>query len=668
MGCPVQIHATFSQVAPQKHALIIGISQYQHYLPLNTERDVEIARQIIKNQGFDGIVTVLENEQATHENVITAIETLTSKINKGDLVYIHYSGHGGQMTDNNIDEIDGYDEFFVLYDTEDYDAENPCNDSGENCKGIRDDEMNRYLIALREILGPAGHVMMILDSCFSGTATRDPAPSSPKPRGLLEPFGSSQNHEENKKEESRTADFTETNRFSQEALASLVVISATTQQQLNFETRDDDRNAVGPLSLALARSLSKVDEQHTYSALFDHIKAEMRSIAPYQMPQIEGAVSTRVFSGTFIEEQPYFRPLSIEGDSTLILDGGYIEGLREDTRVVLHTSNTASLQNAGEVLARGNIIESTLNESILKLDREASEALLVARAFVVSFGFGETRLTVQTNEESIISAIKDLSFVDVIESQADLLMDIIPPDVGQARGKVSIHSGDGLYRVGSPIDMEDKDWEHRIRIRLNAYANNKAVREINLGGSITLGLEESFRRLNVLGDSTIETEKPMLTFNQIERSWEIEPRGCFYFKVSNNSQYGVYIIILSLAPDGRLQEYFPPPKMPKEEYYINAGTSKVFSPQPLYCLDPESTGGMNSSKSIVEYKLFASTENPLDFSAIAFDPNADDELLTRRSTDKPLDIIRRSKDLVSRDLDKPLEETYTHSVKLTFKE
>ena len=41
---------------------------------------------------------------------------LIDRVQRGDIAYFHYSGHGQQIADDNGDEADGYDETLVAID------------------------------------------------------------------------------------------------------------------------------------------------------------------------------------------------------------------------------------------------------------------------------------------------------------------------------------------------------------------------------------------------------------------------------------------------------------------------------------------------------------------------------------------------------------------------
>ena len=95
----------------QKHALLIGISDYStsglSSLP-GAVNDIKATSKVLQeNLGFqeDNIVALLD-EQATHTAVIAALKKLDKRVEPGDFVYIHYSGHGSHVPDLNGDVLD----------------------------------------------------------------------------------------------------------------------------------------------------------------------------------------------------------------------------------------------------------------------------------------------------------------------------------------------------------------------------------------------------------------------------------------------------------------------------------------------------------------------------------------------------------------------------------
>ena len=66
------------------------------------EQDANDMAAIARKQKF--AASMLLNEQATADAVKVAISTAAGKLKSGDTFLLTYSGHGGQVPDNNGDE------------------------------------------------------------------------------------------------------------------------------------------------------------------------------------------------------------------------------------------------------------------------------------------------------------------------------------------------------------------------------------------------------------------------------------------------------------------------------------------------------------------------------------------------------------------------------------
>jgi uncharacterized caspase-like protein len=142
-----------------KRALLIGINRYVAVPSLKgAVNDVMTMKEVlIQRWGFDAAnIAMLIDEQATRDHMMAALETIVRDSNSEDTVYIHYSGHGSQVQDLNGDEEDGLDETLV-----------PQNGRTPGVRDIVDDELAELLAKLR-----SRNVLIVLDSCHSGTATR----------------------------------------------------------------------------------------------------------------------------------------------------------------------------------------------------------------------------------------------------------------------------------------------------------------------------------------------------------------------------------------------------------------------------------------------------------------------------------------------------------------
>jgi len=113
------------------------------------EADAEDMHAIARKQKFS--TTLLKTNAATREAVIANIRAAARTLVKGDIFFLSYSGHGGQVPDLNGDEYDLQDETWCLYDGQLIDDELRLL-WGEFVKGVR--------------------VLVLSDSCHSGTVTK----------------------------------------------------------------------------------------------------------------------------------------------------------------------------------------------------------------------------------------------------------------------------------------------------------------------------------------------------------------------------------------------------------------------------------------------------------------------------------------------------------------
>ena len=159
---------SLSVTAQTKRALVIGLGEQQDkaWNKINGDKDVPFVQAMLKNAGFIS-VTTLVNRQATKIGIVGAFKRMTASCKHGDVVYIHYSGHGQQMTDVHNDEKDGLDECWIPYDA--------CRKASATYHGekhLTDDELNVYLNAIRNKIGAKGKLLVVIDACHSGDGTR----------------------------------------------------------------------------------------------------------------------------------------------------------------------------------------------------------------------------------------------------------------------------------------------------------------------------------------------------------------------------------------------------------------------------------------------------------------------------------------------------------------
>lgn len=72
---------------------------------INGDKDVVYVEAMLKAAKYKEVnITRLVNGQATKNGIVKAFKGLVSQCKVGDIVYVHYSGHGQQMKDVHNDE------------------------------------------------------------------------------------------------------------------------------------------------------------------------------------------------------------------------------------------------------------------------------------------------------------------------------------------------------------------------------------------------------------------------------------------------------------------------------------------------------------------------------------------------------------------------------------
>ena len=180
--------------------------------------------------GFENknIVT-LRNSEATFSRIIAGLSSLEEELKTDDVVYIHFSGHGQQITDFDSDEKDGYDEAWIPYDA----LQEPTPYyNGEF--HLTDDILNNILHKLKEKVGKNGKIIVVADACHSGTSTRDITDDSII-RGSSAKFISTSNK----------------NTIKNERSTEWITISACADNEVNRQCRIGNSTSYGSLSYAL---------------------------------------------------------------------------------------------------------------------------------------------------------------------------------------------------------------------------------------------------------------------------------------------------------------------------------------------------------------------------------------------------------------------------------
>lgn len=175
LGVPASVPS--STRPPQRRALTIGIN----YLSLpdgqgrlsgcinDSETIISVLKEVFR---FDDTqICRLRDDRAnmmpTKANILASMQWLTQGAASGDELFLHYSGHGGQVKDTSGDEVSGMDDTLI-----------PCD--FQSAGQITDDELYSLVV---EHLPKGCRLWVVLDCCHSGTALDLPYKAQLSPDG-----------------------------------------------------------------------------------------------------------------------------------------------------------------------------------------------------------------------------------------------------------------------------------------------------------------------------------------------------------------------------------------------------------------------------------------------------------------------------------------------------
>ncbi|MBN2013526.1 caspase family protein [candidate division KSB1 bacterium] len=233
-----------------KKALNIGINNYPGSANdlqgcVNDADDWAKRLQVL---GFE--TEILVDKKATIATVKNKMKNLITSATAGDVVVVSYSGHGTNVYDTSGDEPDYYDEALYLYDGV-----------------LLDDDISDIIRQAQSDVS----IVVILDSCFSGTATRLAKLNTHIPRFI------------------KTADIppTATKRrdFLSEDDMVEILISGCSDNEYSYDAYLNNRYNGAFTYYAL----SVMQDDQTYDSFFTALRKVLPSDEFPQTPQLEGS-------------------------------------------------------------------------------------------------------------------------------------------------------------------------------------------------------------------------------------------------------------------------------------------------------------------------------------------------------------------------------------------
>jgi len=533
----------------EKYAVIIAVGDYPAktgWAPISSGNDVPLIKSTLLAQGFsEGNIKILLNEAATREGIMTALKELSGKIGSGDIVVVHYSGHGQQIYDQNFEEIDGLDEAIVPYDAW---VRYTHNYKGE--RHIRDDEIGNILVDFRNKLGKDGQLLMLLDSCHSGSATR-----GGKARGSASAFVPEGWEEGKADAENSGSDMFEKSKVAEDA-APFILISGASANELNYEYEGK-----GSLSYSFAKAMNELGSGFTYRQLYSKIASVMNTISPNQTPTIEGDQDYLLFKGEYVKQQPYFEAAKVLRRDVLKMQAGKLHGIFENTTVNVLPAGTTKV-TPDKILSTGTVVLSKYNESNIQLDKPLPDQNEKNYwIFIKDKSYGDIQLKVFFDEtvksstvaKEISNFLSEKKLGEVVEDT--LLSDVIIAQKGQ---NYLMYATNDLAEVGSAHKSRGNAAVEELQEKLFNFAQGQYLKNLNLDNS---EYEFSFRILPLEYDLVTETFGDTLP-----TSASINGDGMFavrpgqdhaVLEVTNHSENPIYFSIIEINTQGEINPFLP---------------------------------------------------------------------------------------------------------------
>lgn len=164
----------------QSHALLVGIDKYQTVPHLSgAVADAVELKKLLHKHGIHN-TTLLLDDQANKQSIITTLKTIAHTIKKGDNFYMFFSGHGTSLDDKALKPLFDKDRK-LLRDMENSGALLPYDFDKESASrsliiGSRD-----LRPLFEQIDGKGVSSLVVFDACFSGRTYRS-IPSKQKQR------------------------------------------------------------------------------------------------------------------------------------------------------------------------------------------------------------------------------------------------------------------------------------------------------------------------------------------------------------------------------------------------------------------------------------------------------------------------------------------------------
>ncbi|HEX5187234.1 MAG TPA: caspase family protein, partial [Nitrososphaeraceae archaeon] len=409
----------------------------------------------------------------TYSNIINAFTTLTEKAQKGDQVYIHYSGHGGRTPTHipKIKGINGLDETLV-----------PIDIGNASTRYVRDTEIAKLI---ERMLEKGLVVTMVLDSCHSGGATRGKGGAVARGINIIDTtqrpqdsmVASIEELENTWKNLDKSSHTTADDNYTKSMgnarslqvgssgwlpqIKGYVLLAACRPSESAYEYSFEGNERNGALTYWLLKSLSMLDRETTFKQLHDRIIAKIHSQFPLQTPMLEGDGNRKVFGFNFANIVYAVNVMQVDlNKKRILLNTGQVHGIRKGAKFAIYPTGLTDFSKVEKRLAIVEIDERGSTNSWGKIITDFNKGVIEAGAQAVLIDPVDLNLKkrinlVGTNSDLDSSTKKRyreaIDFVKekILEISKESFLELTTPESNNADFQVAINEK-GEYEIWDP--------------------------------------------------------------------------------------------------------------------------------------------------------------------------------------------------------------------------
>jgi hypothetical protein len=295
-------------------------------LKIPPEKIARLTSPLPDNNSLGDVRSARKEIPPTYQNIVNAFHSITESAKTGDLVYIHYSGHGGRAKTiyPDLKGAGQFDESLVPMD------------AGNDSYYLRDVEMTTLL---KRMTDKGLIVTVVFDSCHSGGATRGDGEIRGARDGQVDTNDRPQDSTVATRAELAQNWLLQTqNSWKDSWLPNqrdYVFLGACRPTEYAYEAAfgtGKERN--GALTYWMLDTLNS-NPDLTYQALYERVKGQIQSKFPDQLPMLFGE-SDRLVFGSEIKSVKYSLTVVDVDFNRVRLDGGLAQGISRGSRFALY--------------------------------------------------------------------------------------------------------------------------------------------------------------------------------------------------------------------------------------------------------------------------------------------------------------------------------------------